>query len=152
MCVDNGKYETRITMKHMINGMALPFKDFINKHQDILAFGKAARNETLKHVKSFRNAVDIGDQSWAIVGASQSNSNQGYVTTIYVKPGSNFFEQRQLLVAPDQDFANGEFGYAWDRNLTDEDGPYIELMTGVFTDNQPDFSWIMPNEEKRFTF
>ena len=60
----------------------------------------------------YGNAVDIGDQSWAIVGASQSNSNQGYVTTIYVKPGSNFFEQRQLLVAPDQDFANGEFGYA----------------------------------------
>ena len=48
-------------------------------------------------------------------------------------------------------WGNGEFGYAWDKNLTDEDGPYIELMTGVFTDNQPDFSWIMPNEERRFT-
>lgn len=48
-------------------------------------------------------------------------------------------------------WGNGEFGYAWDRNLTDEDGPYIELMTGIFTDNQPDFSWIMPNEERRFT-
>jgi hypothetical protein len=24
------------------------------------------------------------------------------------------------------------FGYAWDRNLTDEDGPYIELMAGVY--------------------
>jgi tetratricopeptide (TPR) repeat protein len=48
-------------------------------------------------------------------------------------------------------WGNGEFGYAWDRNLTDQDGPYIELMTGVFTDNQPDFSWIMPNEERRFT-
>lgn len=45
----------------------------------------------------------------------------------------------------------GEFGDAWHRNLTDEDGPYVELMTGVFTDNQPDFSWIMPYEEKRFT-
>lgn len=29
---------------------------------------------------------------------------------------------------------------AWDRNLTDENGPYIELMTGVYTDNQPDFT------------
>ena len=48
-------------------------------------------------------------------------------------------------------WGNGEFGYAWDRNLTDEDGPYIELMTGVFTDNQPDFSWIQPNEERTFT-
>lgn len=44
----------------------------------------------------------------------------------------------------------GAFGQAWDRHLTDEDGPYIELMTGVYTDNQPDFSWIMPNEERSF--
>lgn len=42
----------------------------------------------------------------------------------------------------------GDFGVAWDRNLTDEDGPYIELMTGVYTDNQPDFTWLQPYEEK----
>lgn len=47
-------------------------------------------------------------------------------------------------------WGNGDFGFAWDRNLTDEDGPYIELMTGVFTDNQPDFSWLNPNEGKSF--
>ncbi|MCI6536811.1 MAG: DUF5107 domain-containing protein [Lachnospiraceae bacterium] len=45
----------------------------------------------------------------------------------------------------------GEFGKAWDRNLTDADGPYIELMTGVYTENQPDFSWLKPFEEKVFT-
>lgn len=44
----------------------------------------------------------------------------------------------------------GDFGKAWDRNLTDEDGPYIELMTGMFTDNQPDFTWLKPMEEKTF--
>ena len=44
----------------------------------------------------------------------------------------------------------GDFGKAWDRNLTDEDGPYVELMTGVFTDNQPDFTWLKPFEEKVF--
>lgn len=44
----------------------------------------------------------------------------------------------------------GDFGQAWDRNLTDENGPYIELMTGVFTDNQPDFTWLAPYEEKIF--
>lgn len=48
-------------------------------------------------------------------------------------------------------WGNSDFGQAWDRNLTDEDGPYIELMTGMFTDNQPDFSWINPQEEKTFT-
>ena len=48
-------------------------------------------------------------------------------------------------------WGNGDFGKAWDRNLTDQDGPYIELMAGIFTDNQPDFSWIQPQEEKIFT-
>ena len=48
-------------------------------------------------------------------------------------------------------WGNGDFGQAWDRNLTDEDGPYIELMTGMFTDNQPDFTWLKPFEEKEFT-
>lgn len=48
-------------------------------------------------------------------------------------------------------WGHGEFGQAWDRQLTDEDGPYIELMCGAFTDNQPDFSWLMPGETKRFT-
>jgi len=47
-------------------------------------------------------------------------------------------------------WGNGEFGQAWDRHLTDEDGPYIELMTGVYTDNQPDFTWLQPYEEKSF--
>ncbi len=48
-------------------------------------------------------------------------------------------------------WGNGDFGRAWDRQLTDTDGPYIELMCGAYTDNQPDFSWIQPGEEKTFT-
>ena len=62
-------------------------------------------------------------------------------------------------------WGNGDFGRAWDRNLTDETSPeearqwhidhkgfrpYIELMAGVYTENQPDFSWLMPYEEKQF--
>jgi len=47
-------------------------------------------------------------------------------------------------------WGSGGFGKAWDRQLTDKDGPYFELMCGVFTDNQPDFSWIMPNEVREF--
>lgn len=47
-------------------------------------------------------------------------------------------------------WGNGDFGQAWDRNLTDDDGPYIELMAGVYTENQPDFTWLMPYEEKKF--
>ena len=81
-------------------------------------------------------------------------------------------------------WGNGDFGRAWDRNLTDsidngklkmdnchaDNGeannnplsiincplpegyrPYIELMAGVYTENQPDFTWLMPYEEKQFT-
>ncbi|MDR3752024.1 MAG: DUF5107 domain-containing protein [Terracidiphilus sp.] len=48
-------------------------------------------------------------------------------------------------------WGNAEFGHAWDRNLTDEDGPYIELMAGAYTDNQPDFSWLQPYETRTFS-
>ena len=56
-------------------------------------------------------------------------------------------------------WGNGDFGRAWDRCLTDNDyegapgvfRPYIELMAGVYTENQPDFTWLMPYEEKQFT-
>jgi tetratricopeptide (TPR) repeat protein len=48
-------------------------------------------------------------------------------------------------------WGNHEFGYAWDRNLTDTDGPYVELMAGVYTDNQPDFSFLTPGETKIFS-
>ncbi|HOW24654.1 MAG TPA: DUF5107 domain-containing protein [Bacteroidales bacterium] len=47
-------------------------------------------------------------------------------------------------------WGTGDFGRAWEQNLTDEDGPYVEMMTGVFTDNQPDFSWLQPYEERSF--
>ncbi|MGH3379293.1 MAG: DUF5107 domain-containing protein, partial [Actinoallomurus sp.] len=48
-------------------------------------------------------------------------------------------------------WGNAPFGWAWDRNLTDTDGPYVELMAGVFTDNQPDFSFLAPGETKTFS-
>jgi tetratricopeptide (TPR) repeat protein len=53
-------------------------------------------------------------------------------------------------------WGNHEFGYAWDRNLTDRDNtgefaPYIEIMAGVYTDNQPDFSFLQPGETKAWS-
>lgn len=73
------------------------------------------------------------------VGGYQDDQQGGllHVANHHVSPGKKQWT-----------WGNGDFGIAWDRNLTDEDGPYIELMTGVFTDNQPDFTWIQPNEEK----
>jgi len=68
------------------------------------------------------------------------------------KAGVVHFANR--MVAPGKKlwtWGNAEFGYAWDRNLTDADGPYIELMAGVFTDNQPDFSWLHPYETRTWS-
>jgi len=46
------------------------------------------------------------------------------------------------------EWGTGSFGQMWDKVLTDEDGPYAELMVGAFSDNQPDYSWIKPHEVK----
>ncbi|HEY3329095.1 MAG TPA: DUF5107 domain-containing protein [Capsulimonadaceae bacterium] len=48
-------------------------------------------------------------------------------------------------------WGDSEFGHRWYRHLTDNDGPYIELMAGVYTDNQPDFSFLSPGETKSFS-
>ena len=67
-----------------------------------------------------------------------------YVANHHVAPGKKQWT-----------WGNHAFGYAWDRNLTepDEEGvyrPYIELMAGAYTDNQPDFSFLAPGETKEF--
>ncbi|MFF1253463.1 DUF5107 domain-containing protein [Pseudarthrobacter sp. NPDC058329] len=48
-------------------------------------------------------------------------------------------------------WGTGPVGKAWDAHLTDDDGPYVELMSGVFTDNQPDFSYLAPGETRTFS-
>jgi len=75
------------------------------------------------------------------VGGYENDSKGGllHVANHHVSPGKKQWT-----------WGHGDFGRAWDRNLTDEDGPYIELMCGVYTDNQPDFSWLMPGEQKDF--
>jgi tetratricopeptide (TPR) repeat protein len=44
----------------------------------------------------------------------------------------------------------GTEGKMWDHQLTDADGPYVELMAGAYSDNQPDYAWIQPYETKTF--
>ena len=39
--------------------------------------------------------------------------------------------------------------HVWDTVLTDNDGPYLELMVGCWSDNQPDYSWIAPYETRK---
>ncbi|GGF06076.1 DUF5107 domain-containing protein [Hymenobacter cavernae] len=82
------------------------------------------------------------NSDYDFVGGYEHDTQAGllHVANHHVSPGKKQWT-----------WGHGDFGRAWDRNLTDEDGPYIELMTGMFTDNQPDFSWLMPYEEKSFT-
>jgi len=82
------------------------------------------------------------NSDYDFVGGYEHDTQAGllHVANHYVSPGKKQWT-----------WGHSDFGQAWDRNLTDEDGPYIELMTGMFTDNQPDFSWLMPYEEKSFT-
>jgi len=82
------------------------------------------------------------NSEYDFVGGYEHDSQAGllHVANHHVSPGKKQWT-----------WGHSDFGQAWDRNLTDEDGPYIELMTGMFTDNQPDFTWLMPNEQKQFT-
>ncbi|MCC6353605.1 MAG: DUF5107 domain-containing protein [Verrucomicrobiae bacterium] len=73
------------------------------------------------------------------VGGYDHGRGAGFVHVAdrHTSPGKKFFT-----------WGGGESGRAWDRALTDSDGPYIELMAGSYSDNQPDYSWIKPYQTK----
>ena len=48
------------------------------------------------------------------------------------------------------EWGSGARGQATEARLTDNSGPYVEIMVGAFSDNQPDYSWIRPYEVKTF--
>ncbi len=48
------------------------------------------------------------------------------------------------------EWGSGPQGQATEGLLTEKDGPYVEIMVGAFSDNQPDYSWIRPYEVKTF--
>lgn len=74
------------------------------------------------------------------IGSYEKDTGAGmlHVANHHVSPGKKQWT-----------WGTSDFGKAWERNLTDEDGPYIELMCGVYTDNQPDFSWMQANSTLR---
>lgn len=45
-------------------------------------------------------------------------------------------------------WGKNEVQEVWDQKLTDEDGPYAELMMGFYSDNQPDYNFVAPFETK----
>lgn len=62
-----------------------------------------------------------------------------HVANRHVVPGKKFFL-----------WGNTPHGMMWDKILSDNDGPYLELMVGAYSDNQPDYSWIAPGETREF--
>ncbi|MDR3196599.1 MAG: DUF5107 domain-containing protein [Planctomycetaceae bacterium] len=47
-------------------------------------------------------------------------------------------------------WGNNSESLIWEKMLTDNDGQYLELMVGAFSDNQPDYSWVAPGEIREF--
>lgn len=60
-----------------------------------------------------------------------------HVADHHIAPGKKFWT-----------WGTGTQGQMWEKILTDTDGPYIELMVGAYSDNQPDYSWLQPYETK----
>jgi len=60
-----------------------------------------------------------------------------YVANHHIAPGKKLWQ-----------WGPGPRGQMWDKILTETDGPYIEIMAGAYSDNQPDYSWIQPYEVK----
>ena len=83
-----------------------------------------------------------GQSDMDFLGGYDFRANAGTVTVSdhHISPGKKMWT-----------WGDGDFGHAWCANLTDNGDRYIELMTGVYTDNQPDFSYIMLGETKSFT-
>jgi len=81
------------------------------------------------------------ESEFNFIGGYENDSKAGmlHIANHHIAPGKKQWT-----------WGNGDFGRAWDKNLTDQNGPYIELMAGVYTDNQPDFAWLQPYEEKSF--
>ena len=84
----------------------------------------------------------VADSAYDFFGGYDHAANAGvvHVANRFIAPGKKQWT-----------WGNAEFGYTWDRELTDADGPYLELMAGVYTDNQPDFSFLQPYETKTFS-
>lgn len=98
---------------------------------------------------SMYDAVKVPSSFLVSQGQSDMNFVAGYdggkqlgIATVadhHISPGKKMWT-----------WGKGDFGEMWCNNLTDENGPYIELMTGVYTDNQPDFTWLNPYESREF--
>lgn len=144
----------------------------VRVHDDYEVFFPHDVTSVADHAKRAVSSFPIAHGSYYGVDYSPGTDLRWYknipVPTSYMVPSSDFdffggYDHRAEAgvihvsnhhIAPGKKlwtWGAGDFGHAWERNLTDEDGPYVELMAGAYTDNQPDFSWLQPYETRCFS-
>ena len=93
------------------------------------------RNYTIESRSIF--AMDP-DNDWLAGMDHKRNMGTAHVSNRHITVGKKFFL-----------WGNFPEAHVWDTVLTDHDGPYLELMVGCWSDNQPDYSWIAPYETRK---
>ena len=93
------------------------------------------RNYTIESRSIF--AMDP-DNAWLAGMDHKRNMGTAHVSNRHLTVGKKFFL-----------WGNFPEAHVWDTVLTDSDGPYLELMVGCWSDNQPDYSWIAPYETRK---
>ena len=96
-----------------------------------------------KH-KNTRQATSYfsAESKYDYFGGYNNNKEAGvvHIADHHVSPGKKMFT-----------WAYSQLAKTWENALTDNDGQYAELMAGCYSDNQPDLTWLMPNETKTFS-
>ena len=102
------------------------------RHDDDLSYWR-------NHVHHFRSIFAWDpDNAWLAGYDHGRDAGTVHVSNRHITFGKKFFL-----------WGNFPGAFAWDEVLTDTDGPYLELMVGCWSDNQPDYSWIGPYETRR---
>ena len=97
-----------------------------------------SKHKNTLHATSYFSA----DSKYDYFGGYDHGKEGGivHIADHHISPGKKMFT-----------WAYGQLAKTWENALTDSDGQYAELMAGCYSDNQPDLSWLAPNETKRFS-
>jgi tetratricopeptide (TPR) repeat protein len=106
--------------------------------------------------QDYSEGVDISWYKNVIVPTSYmvEESDYDFIGGYDYKVKAGMFHVANHHIAPGKKFFSwgiSDFSRAWEKQLTDDDGSYLELMAGVSSNNQPDLSWLNPYEEKSYS-
>jgi tetratricopeptide (TPR) repeat protein len=112
-----------------------PFSTEVYRGQDFTAGVDISWWKNVKQSASFF-AHDLKED---FMGGYDHGSNSG---TVHIGD-HNIVKGAKLW-----EWGSGIRGQATEGRLTETSGPYVEIMVGAFSDNQPDYTWIRPYEVK----